>query len=298
LSFVRQPLAGPGIEELTVEVAGGPLSGLLAEPADPSETRALIVAIHGAGMHAGYFDSRAAPGQSLLELGSRLGYTVWAPDRPGVGASSGLPDDRIRLQPQAELLLDAIDAFCTDRPMGAGVVLVGHSYGLKVAWCMAASPRGHGLLGVDGSGCGVRFAFDSARLGQERATGRPAFGRDDMWGPRELYPKTIFARENLPVHDMPQAQSEETVRWPHDIRSMADRITVPLRLTYGEYERIWPTGSADLDEVRKVLRAAPELTFSIERFGGHNLSLGWAARPYHLKVLAFAESCRMARLMG
>src|SRR4051794_36203282 len=95
---------------MMVDTGDGALSGLVAEPVGGAP-RALIVAIHGAGMHAGYFDATTAPGLSLLQLGSQLGFTVWAPDRPGVGASADLGDDRIVLRPQAAMLVDAVDAF-------------------------------------------------------------------------------------------------------------------------------------------------------------------------------------------
>ncbi|NEE43926.1 alpha/beta hydrolase, partial [Streptomyces sp. SID8455] len=63
------------------------LSALLAEPVDMAP-RAVLVALHGGGMRAGYFDSRARPGLSLLALGAQLGYTVLAVDRPGYGLSA------------------------------------------------------------------------------------------------------------------------------------------------------------------------------------------------------------------
>src|SRR3974390_1353937 len=110
LVFERRPGPSPCARELVLDVDGAPLSGLVATP--PHEPpRALIVAIHGLGMHAGYFDSQAAPGLSLLELAVRAGGAVWAPDRPGTGGSSGLSEDEVTLFGQADLLLRAIDLF-------------------------------------------------------------------------------------------------------------------------------------------------------------------------------------------
>jgi len=248
-------------------------------------------------VHAGYFDAQAAPGLSLLELGSQLGYTVWAPDRPGIGASSDLEDDRIGLFAQAEILMDAIHQFVDDRPCGAGVVLVGHSYGLKVALAMAASARGNSLLGLDGSGSGVRYAFTWAP-GESRPNAVGTDRRDRMWGPRTLYPEATISRKYLPMHAMPPVQAAEGHRWPADVREMADRISIPMRLTYGEHEGLWPVDPEALDEVRSTFSNARRLQIEIEPGAAHNISLGWAARSYHLKVLAFAESLCLERYLG
>ncbi len=293
-AFRRHPPAGGRSVEVGVRVAGTTLSGLLAEPDDPSETRALLVAIHGANMHSGYFDSRAAAMLSLLELGSELGYTVWAPDRPGVGSSADLDSKQLGLFAQADLLLDAIDEFQKCRPSGDGVLLVAHSYGLKVAWTMAASPRGQALLGVDGSGAGVRYAFEW-QAGAERPEQRGADMLDRTWGPRHLYPAGAISRRSLPLHPMPAVQAGEGGRWPADISAMADRITVPIRLTFGEHEGLWPTDPEAFAEIRRTFTAARRLQIEIEPAAGHNLSLGWAARAYHLKVVAFAESLCLER---
>lgn len=294
--FRRRPDPGQGIVELGLEVSGTTLSGLLALPSGPDHPRGLIVAVHGANMHAGYFDARSAPGLSLLEIGSRLGYAVWAPDRPGIGASADLEDDRLRLFPQAELLMDAIDEYRRTRPTGAGVVLVGHSYGLKVAWAMAASGRGRDLLGVDGSGAGVRYAFDWGTVPGGHAR-RPDDMQRRTWGPRSLYPQGTISRRTLPMHPMPGAQASEGGRWPEEVRRLAPRITVPIRVTFAEHEGLWPVDSPSLEEVRSAFPNAPRVHVEIEPNAGHNISLGWAAHSYHLKVLAFAESVRLRHLM-
>jgi pimeloyl-ACP methyl ester carboxylesterase len=297
VGFQRHPPSGGSSTEFRLEVSGTTLSGLLAEPPEPEDTRGVLVALHGANMHAGYFDAQIGAGLSLLDLGSSLGYTVWAPDRPGVGASADLAAERLRLFPQAELLLDAIDEFALRRPCGSGVLLVGHSYGLKVAWTMAASTRGSSLLGVDGSGSGVRYAFEWAPRSDHPGRSR-ADVQDRAWGPRGLYPEGTISRRSLPLHPVPPVQAEEGGRWPEDIRAMADRITVPIRLTFGEHEALWPTGSEALDEIRTVFKSARRIQIEIEPGAGHNISLGWAARSYHLKVLAFAESLRLERQLA
>jgi pimeloyl-ACP methyl ester carboxylesterase len=294
MRFQRTPSTSASVREVVVDGGGVTLSGLMAEPA--GAPRALIVAVHGAGMHAGYFDAMTAPGLSLLELGSSLGFMVWAPDRPGIGASADLPDERVVLFPQAALLLDAIDAFTSEHGCGAGVFLVGHSYGLKVALTMAADARGRDVLGIDGSGSGIRFAFsfeDGAR------TAPVAEGdRGPAWGPANLYPPSTFERGRLPLHEMPSVQVAESKRWATDLRGFGANITAPVRLTFGQHEGYWPTDQSHVDELRAALPNAAEFSVHIEPRVGHNVSLGYAARSYHLRAIAFAEECLLARLLG
>lgn len=287
IAFDRVPAPGTGVRELVVNVGAVALSGLVSEPMG-GDPRCLVVAVHGAGMHAGYWDAVAAPGMSLLQLGRELGFTVWAPDRPGIGWSGDLPDERIDLFSQARLLLDAIDVFAADHRIGAGVFLMGHSYGLKVALTMAAEPRGRDVLGIDGSGSGIRWV---GRGGARMADG----DRGPAWGPADLYPPATFSRGSLPLHEMPASQIAESDRWPDDLRGFGARIVAPVRLTFGQHERFWPVDEGHFAELRSVLSRASRFSAHIQSDVGHNVSLGLAARSYHLSALAFAEACVVAR---
>ncbi len=296
-TFERRPVPGPYARELTLEVDGSVLSGIVAGPSDGSP-RALVVAIHGLGMHAGYFDSQTAPGLSLLQLAAESGYAVWAPDRPGTGGSAAVPEEHLTLFGQADLLLRAIDVFRSERPVGAGVILVGHSYGLKVAWTMAARDAAGRLLGVDGASSGITYGFEwVAEAGDAGASVRRPPGVD-IWGPRMLYPPRAVERATIPGHGDPAVQRSEGPAWPSEIRSMGPRIGVPVRITFADHETVWPVTAAHFHDIREVFSGAPYLEIAVEPFAGHNVSLGWAARAYHLKVLAFVERCRLTQQLG
>jgi pimeloyl-ACP methyl ester carboxylesterase len=285
------------VEEADVRVAGIHLSGLVATPLH-AEPRALIVAIHGAGVHAGYFDAQNAPGLSLLNLASSAGYLAWAPDRPGVGASAELSERKLSLTDQAEILLEAIDTFRSVNGVGGRVLLVGHSYGLKVGWTMAALDTTDRLLGVDGSGAGLTYAFDWDERQAQGGGRRPRLNaRDEMWGPDELYPHAARRRDLLPLNEGPAVKDGEGANWPSELRAMAHRIQVPLRITFGHHDGIW---RKDEDELVTSgdLFVHTSCAIEIEPYGGHNLSLGWAARAYHLKVLSFLETCLLPEAAG
>lgn len=265
------------------------LSGLIASPLH-EEPRSLIVAIHGAGMHAGYFDAQNASGLSLLSLASSAGYLAWAPDRPGVGASAGISERGLSITEQAEILLEAIDAFQTANGVGGRLLLVGHSYGLKVGWTMAALDTRDRLLGVDGSGAGLNYAFDWNER-QAQGGDRPRLSaRDEVWGPENLYPPTTMRRDVLPLNEGPAVKDGEGATWPSDLRAMAHKIRVPVRITFGRHDGIWLTDADELVKLRSLFTHVP-CSIDVEPHGGHNLSLGWAGHAYHLKVLSFLETC-------
>jgi pimeloyl-ACP methyl ester carboxylesterase len=241
-------------------------------------------------MHAGYFDAQNAPGLSLLNLASSAGYLAWAPDRPGVGASAGLSERGLSTTEQAEILLEAIDAFKTANGLGGRVLLVGHSYGLKVGWTMAALDTRDRLLGVEGSGAGLNYAFNWDER-QAQGGDRPRISaRDEVWGPENLYPPATMRRDLLPLNEGPAVKDGEGATWPSDLRAMAHKIRVPLRITFGRHDGIWLTDEDELVKLGGLFTHVP-CCIEVEPYGGHNLSLGWAARAYHLKVLSFLETC-------
>lgn len=143
------------VDQVVLHARGIELSGLLAEPDETP--RALVLALHGGGMTAGYFHGSPHPDLSLLRLGRALGFSVLALDRPGYGRSrSALPRGQ-KLQDQAATVFDALDDFAGAHDMGGDVFVVGHSFGLKLALHPAADPRGGALLGLDGSGAVYRY---------------------------------------------------------------------------------------------------------------------------------------------
>ena len=76
-----------------VIVDGVPMSAVVAEAADP---KAVILAIHGGGTTAMYFDCPGYPSYSLVRAGAAAGFTVVALDRPGYGSSAPYPEAMAR----------------------------------------------------------------------------------------------------------------------------------------------------------------------------------------------------------
>jgi pimeloyl-ACP methyl ester carboxylesterase len=302
-----EPLTAVGAAEhddvdgVVLPAQGVELSGLLATPR--TSPRALVLALHGGGMTAGYFHGRAHRDLSLLRLGSHLGFSVLALDRPGYGRSSGALPDGLSLQEQAAMVRSALDSFASTHDTGVGVFVVGHSYGLKLALHLAAAPRGATLLGLDGSGAGYRYSPELApgapasesvadHRSSELATGRR---RHLFWGAEALYPPTTFDPGMRPVAPMPLMESRETGLWTDQLPALAAQLRVPYQFTVAEHERWWQVTDEALAEYQALFTHAPAVSIRRQAGAGHNISLGWAARAYHLTALAFAEQCLLGR---
>ncbi|WP_435131726.1 alpha/beta hydrolase [Actinacidiphila sp. bgisy144] len=277
--------AGP-VRPVVLEGAGVTLSGLLGEPS--GAPRALVVAVHGGGMTAGYFDTRVRPGLSLLRLGADLGYAVLAVDRPGYGRSAGALPAGMGVAEQAAVLRAAVAGYARTHPVGAGVLLLGHSFGAKPALAWAAGAEdGDRLLGVDVSGCGLRYAAPGGAAVPFTGPG----GRRLSWGPLRLYPPGAFRACAGLLAPMPAREAAELAGWPASLARLAPRVRVPVRFTFAEHELLWRHQNADLAELAAAFGAAGRVLVDRQPGAGHNISLGWAARAYHLRALAFAEEC-------
>lgn len=276
--------AGVGRELLETEVLGTPVSVLVAPAERP---RGVVFALHGGGSGKEYFDSPLEPSLSLLRLGPALGWTVVAPDRPGYvpgdGAGAMPPEQR------TDLLYAVLDTALAGRDRGAGVLLLAHSMGCISAIRMAADPRGAELLGLDFSGTGLHFspAVHEATAAGDGRLGGSSLGRL-IWGHEELYPPGS-RRAVRPATPGPASEGSDLAGWGEELPRLAARVRVPTRYVLAQHEAWWAPGPAALAEVAALFTAAPVVETAIEADAGHNTSLGWTARAFHLRVLAAGE---------
>ena len=281
-----RPSAAGTPRRIALDGAGVRLSALLAEPAGGAP-RAAVVALHGSGMNAAYFHARADPRLSLLTLGPRLGYTVLALDRPGYGRSATAVPDGQRLAEQTRTVRAALGDFAARHATGAGTFLLAHSFGGKVALTAAADDGVPGLLGVDVSGCGHEYAVAPRTVSDLDGPER----RRRNWGPLRLYPPGTFAAGGAFVAAVPPREYADLADWPRVLDAAAPRIRVPLRFTFAEHEGWWRHDDTRLRSLKTRFTAAPRVVVDRQADAGHNISLGWAARSYHLSALAFLEDC-------
>jgi len=279
-----------------VIVDGVPMSALIAEAPNAEGPKAVIVAIHGGGTTAMYFDCPGHPSYSLLRTGAALGFTVVALDRPGYGSSAPYPDAMTRGEQRVDLAYGAVDRILGERPRGAGLFLMGHSGGCELVLRMAADQRGGDLLGVELAGTG-RHWHPAAKELLKAATlqSRPAGMRELLWSPERLYPPEILT--GITVSPSAPAYEDQAVsNWARrDFPALAPAVRVPVHFSIAEYERVWQTDDSALTEIRTMFSGAPRFTVHRQPDAGHNISLGHTAPEYHATVLSFAEECVDAR---
>lgn len=275
-------------ESIEIESDTVRLSALYSQHESP---RGMLVTLHGGGLHSGYFHGTAHPDVSLLTLGRALGYSVLALDRPGYGRSADAPDSVTTASGQAQAIWQALQNSFMVRDFGEGLFLVGHSFGSMVATDMAGTvPKGAPLAGLAISGVGTRYqpaVLETFELG----AAAPKPDRRMHWGDEILYPAATFDSGVRPHAAMPSPEPVDARRWPELVASVASKIEVPVQLVLAESELNWNAGPSGLKELERLFTRAAFVETGIQRFASHNISLGWSARAYHLRVLAFAEDC-------
>ncbi|MBT2479847.1 alpha/beta fold hydrolase [Streptomyces sp. ISL-94] len=271
-----------GLRPYTLNAAGIPLSALLALP-QGGAARSTILAIHGRGMRAAYWNS-------FVPLATSLGHAVLAVDRPGYGASAELLPEGQTLAGQAETLHAALKEHAAEHETGAGVFLLGHSDGGKVALHTAATDGGVPLLGLDASGVGYRYNPEALHFPSTLGGGATKLN----WGPLNLYPRGTFQASRTLLAPTPPRESAETLRWPGQYEELAPRVRVPVRLTFAEHEAWWHLDAPTLSAMASRLTAAPSVAVDHLPASGHNISLGHTAPAYHLRVLTFLEDRLLA----
>ncbi len=276
-----------------VIVDGVPMSALVAEAEDP---KAVIVAIHGGGTTAIYFDCPGHPQSSFLRAGMADGFTVVALDRPGYGSSAPYPEAVARPEQRVQLAYAAVDRILGERPRGAGVFLMGHSGGCELTMRMAADTRGSDLLGIELAGTG-RHYHPAAREMLKTATRerRPSGLRELLWHPTELYPPEVLGGATV-YPGAPAYEDLMVSNWARqDFPALAPAVCVPVHFSIAEYEKVWETDTSAMTEIAAMFSDAPRFVIYHHPGAGHNISLGHTAAAYHSTVLAFAEECVVAR---
>ena len=272
-----------------VIVDGVPMSALIAESPEP---KAVIVAIHGGGTTAIYFDCPGHPSYSLLSTGAAAGFTVVALDRPGYGSSAPYPEAMATPEQRVDLAYGAVDRILGERRRGAGVFLMAHSGGCELAVRMGADERGADLLGIELSGTGRRY-HPAAREILKTATRerRPPGLRELLWHPQRLYPPEVLGGATV-YPGAPSYEDQAVSNWARqDFPALAPAVGVPVQFSIAEHERVWQTDDSAVTEIASLFSGTSRFSVNRQPEAGHNISLGHTAADYHSKVFSFAEAC-------
>ncbi|MET7770864.1 alpha/beta hydrolase [Nocardia sp. NPDC005366] len=293
------------VHQIEFGVGGLTLSAVAGEPS--GECRGALLALHGGGARAAYWDSPVSSADSLVRLASELGWRVLAPDRPGYGASYGIGLDT---GAQAELVEQVVATWLESEAAAipeTPVVVVGHSLGAIVALRVAARARIGGLAGVAVGGVpllytkqqtlGLRSAItDGVHLRHERPLEARKVSPGDWYGPAGSFDERILEFRGDLVSSTPSAEFVDARDAPDLLPRLMRDISVPVQWAVAEHELTTAPSGELLTAAQSHLRRAASVDYVTVRGSGHNLSLGGRARSYHLRVLAFAEAARASFL--
>jgi hypothetical protein len=91
----------------------------------------------------------------------------------------------------------------------------------------------------------------------------------------------------------PGYEGADIRRWTSALPELAASVRIPVRYTLGDHEGVWDPSPAAMESVAALLSAAPRVVPALQAQAAHNLSRGWSAPAYHLRVFAFAEECAL-----
>ena len=272
-----------------VIVDGVPMSAMVAEAPEP---RAVILAIHGGGTTAIYFDCPGHPSLSLLRTGAAAGFTVVALDRPGYGSSAPYPDAMASPEQRVNLAYGAVDRILGERSRGAGLFVMGHSGGCELTMRMAADDRGADLLGIELAGTGRHYHRATREiLNTATRERRPAGIYEMLWTPERLYPPEVLNGSTISP-SAPPYEDQMVSDWARrTFPTLAPAVQVPVQFSIAEYEKVWQTDDSAIAEITALFSGSPRFTVNRQPEAGHNISLGHSAADYHHNVFAFVDEC-------
>lgn len=271
------------------------LTGRKRLPRERVADAPLIVALHGGSYSSAYFDM---PGFSLLDRAAALGAPILAPDRPGHGGSAILSPERSTIAGAARALTPML-AEAWDR-FGAGtrgIVLIGHSIGAAIAAVIAADPQGLPLIGLAGSGFGLRVPEGDA----ERWSALPDTPLVDlsaevkdlvMFGPEGSFAPSMPAASH--GADAPAVRAELisiTTDWASMVHDLLARIAVPVHYRQAEFDRLWIVDQGEIDGFARTLTAAPRVDAAMMRGTGHCMDFHRVGPALHAQQIGFALQC-------
>jgi pimeloyl-ACP methyl ester carboxylesterase len=291
------------IIDRTFQTGGIALSALVAQSVEPV-ARATVLALPGGSYAKSYWHHSLLPDQSLLKLGSKLGFNVVALDRPGYGASVNLDPAMHSYEKQTDILLALVDDLPTHLDLGAGVFLIGHSMGGCISLEMGARRSCPSLLGIDVSGVPYRYQPELAAAVAVAIRGMQDGTLPEMqsatslfYGPEGTYDPRIREHEGTRAYRGSPAELKGSIDWPERYPIVVRQIDVPVQITLGEHERVTRNDWDSLNEMAGLFGSSPRVVLQRQLGAGHNISHHLVGRAYHMRALTFFEECLALRSM-
>lgn len=264
----------------------------------PAEGAPLVITLHGGTYTSEYFD---IAGYSLLDRAAALGVPVIALDRPNYVGSSALSPEGSIISANADVLDDVIGQIWQAHGAGTeGVVLIAHSIGAAVATEIAAHHPDWPLLGLAISGCLVQVP-EQSRAAWESLPDIPMIDlptpmKDQvMFGPGPTCGPGMPAASHASNCPVPKTELLDiTGGWVERREGVCGRVTVPVHHRQGEFDALWVTDEAQIEQFRAGFTSAPSVDSRLQLGSGHCIDFHRPSLSFHLSQLSFALECAVA----
>ena len=178
--------------------------------------------------------------------------------------------------------------------------LVGHSIGGMIAMMISAGEMDFRLIGLSVTGMGAVIrrggpAHALASLPADETVDLPYDQRDQvMFGPAWTWTAEAVRAAHGSYAPVPVRELIQAPQWPDEhLPGLAPRITVPVHNALAEFDALWDSSPATVEQFGKLLTAAPFVDASIARATGHSIDHHILGHALHLRQLAFAEECQL-----
>jgi pimeloyl-ACP methyl ester carboxylesterase len=279
------------IETTLFEDARGKITGI--ERAGGRPDLPLIVAIHGGGCHAGYFD---VPGHSLLDRAEAQGHTIIALNRPGYGGSTRLVEGTETLAANADRLTAALKGiWSARRGRSSGIFLIGHSIGAAITTIIAAQPRGWDLVGIAISGVMTVLTPGAAatwsKLPRTGWLEVPAEARDVLaYGSEGSFsPEVAMLAREANARSACGEGYDISFEWPRHFEEYTGEVAVAVCVRQAACDALWLVNEAELERFAKSFRRSPLVDAAIIPQVGHCMDHHHIGPELHDQQLAFAR---------
>jgi pimeloyl-ACP methyl ester carboxylesterase len=274
------------------------LSGLEALPA--ASPRGVVIALHGSGYTSKYWDALHESSNSLLRVGSDLGFRVVAIDRPGYVASRDADVAYLGIDAQAAVLgelIAEVHAEATSVP----IFLVGHSLGSVIAVRLAAVEAAELVAGIDVVGLPVlwrsdiRLAVEALLNGESRDLTSEQARLEMYFGPPGTFDPRVLSFERQMSHRVPRGEIQDSLESESMLANMGPLVRVPVQHTVAEFEGSVAGGEAVLAQGYSLFCNSARVVSYMQSNSGHNVSLHKVGRAYHLRAMTFFEEILACR---
>jgi pimeloyl-ACP methyl ester carboxylesterase len=306
------------MELFNISLANGDiLSGRYCLPpatAASPQKRPLIIAIHGGTMTSKYYD--LTPDTSAAPIAMALGFPFVAIDRPGYGASSGLPPrlqegDSWHQQEGRHLhqqILPALWNHFGRRSGAASMVMMAHSLGapgsIVASALHADEPHTYPLSGAIWSGCGFRSKMpvksaramlqgktpeDRISFPKELATMGYLGGSDSSFVDKEVY--ALLETGDILTTMSYGEFHDALLEWPNYWKTYAQKVRVPIMYVVPEADTLADGSAATLEEFAHACSSAAKVDRGTVAKAPHCLEWTIWSRAWFMRCFGFAAEC-------